>query len=288
MNEAMPATRTADIGDIALGYLEWGGAGPPLLLLHATGFHPWLWHPVARELAGKFRVIAPYFCSGRQADPEDGGMSWRLLAEDLAGFCRSLDIEKPFAAGHSMGGAVLTIAGGAPGLSFSGMVLIEPIFLPADYYGISIGVGDHPLASRSIKRRNFWENESDIRDYLESKSFFRRWDREVLDLYAQHGFVPSHPFGFELACSPQQEAALFMGSMAENPWPLMSGITCPVWVCEGEVSENRGFVNLQKAVETFPAGEYVPIEGAGHLIPMEQPSTVLSVIQHFVKDCAGQ
>ena len=25
----------------------------PIVLLHATGFGPWLWHPVARELANR-------------------------------------------------------------------------------------------------------------------------------------------------------------------------------------------------------------------------------------------
>ena len=30
--------------------LRWPGRGPALVMLHATGFLPWIWHPIAREL----------------------------------------------------------------------------------------------------------------------------------------------------------------------------------------------------------------------------------------------
>lgn len=279
--EVTPETYTTDIGDAVIRYLVWGDEGPPLLLMHATGFMPWLWHPIARELAKDYRVIAPYFCSHRTADPESGGLSWRQLARDVAAFCRSLGIEKPFAVGHSMGGAVLTIACGAFGLAFSRMVLIEPILLPEELYGISMAVKDHPLAGKSIKRRNFWEDELDVQKYLAAKSFFRTWDREMLDLYKAHAMVPVQTGGYELVCHPRHEASLFMGSMAMNPWPLIPEIECPVLVIEGETSENRAFIDLQKAAATFPKGRYMLLNGVGHLIPMEKPAAVLFIAEEF-------
>jgi lipase len=50
-----------DIGDIDISYLLYEGDGPPLIFLHATGFLPWLWHPLARDLSVVYRIIAPYF-----------------------------------------------------------------------------------------------------------------------------------------------------------------------------------------------------------------------------------
>ncbi len=281
MNDMKPEAHTANIGDAAIRYLAWGNEGPPLLLMHATGFLPWLWHPIARELSKDYRVIAPYFCSHRQSDPEEGGLSWRQLAGDITDFCRRLDIEKPFVVGHSMGGAVLTIACGAFGLAYSGMVLIEPIFLPEEFYGITIGVRDHPLARKSIKRRNFWENGQDVQNYLSAKAFFNSWDAEMLKLYKEHAIVPGENGGFELACHPRDEASLFMGSMAMNPWPLMPQVECPVLILEGELSENRGYIDLKKAAETFPDARYMLVEGAGHLIPMEMPAEVLAIVRDF-------
>ncbi len=279
--EVIPVEYEVDIGDTAIRVLEWEGSGPPLLLLHATGFFPWMWHPIARKLADEYRVVAPYFCSHRRAEPESGGLSWGQLARDVAALCRRLEMDSPYAVGHSMGGAVLTIAGGALGISFSKMVLIEPILLPEEVYGMTIGVSDHPLARKSIKRRNFWKDGQEVRDYLESKSFFRTWDAEMLALYSRHAIVAGGDGGFTLACQPRQEASLFMGSMAINPWPLMPDIDAPVLLLEGETSENRGFIDLEAAAKRFQNGSYRLIQGAGHLIPMEMPADTLDIIRHF-------
>ncbi len=276
-----PEAHTADIGDAAIRYLAWGRGGPPLLLMHATGFLPWMWHPIARALANDYTVSAPYFCSHRQADPETGGLSWLQLAGDVAAFCRCLSIERPFAVGHSMGGTVLTIANGAYALEFSKMVLIEPILLPEEVYGLSIGVNDHPLAGKSIKRRNYWEDEAAVGKYLAAKAFFKTWDKEMLDLYQAHAIVPVDEGGYTLACQPRHEASLFMGSMAMNPWPLIPEIDCPVLVLEGEKSENRAYIDLVKAAATFPDGRYMLVPDAGHLIPMEKPHEVLAIALEF-------
>lgn len=288
MKDQLPECRSVSIGDTAIPYLDWGGSGHPLLLLHATGFLPWLWHPIARELSEDYHVIAPYLCAHRQGNPEAGGLSWRLLAEDMVELCRRLEIEHPFVVGHSMGGAIPTIAAGGLNVSYSGMILIEPILLPEAFYGIRIGVKDHPLASKSIKRRNFWDDQEAVRAYVADKSFFSTWNKDMLELYIDYAIVPREGGGFELACHPRQEAALFMGSMAINPWPLMGGIDCPVLVLEGETSENRQFIDLEKAAGILPHGAYMVVEGAGHLIPMEKPHRVLAVIRGFFNGSAKQ
>ena len=114
MNNA-PQTLAIDIGDAELPYLYYHGRGRAVVMLHATGFLPWLWHPIARALAGDYRLIAPYFCDYRESDPASG-LSWMKLAEDLIQMCERLNITSPLLVGHSMGAAVMTIAEAAHGL----------------------------------------------------------------------------------------------------------------------------------------------------------------------------
>ena len=133
-NNHTPQTRTQKIGDAEIPCLFYEGDGPPLIFLHATGFLPWLWHPLARELADSYRIFAPYFCDHRETDPENGGLNWMTLAEDLSRFCESLHLEKPFLVGHSMGATVSMMANATGGLPAAGMVLIEPILLPPEFY----------------------------------------------------------------------------------------------------------------------------------------------------------
>ncbi len=281
MNDMMPEIGSADIGDARIQYLLYPGDGPTVILLHATGFLPWLWHPIARELSRSFRVIAPYFCDHRTAEPEEGGLNWHLLAEDLTALCKCLSIEHPFLAGHSMGATIIAIAHGAHGLDAAKMVMVEPIFLPRAIYGAEVAVDQHPLASRSIRRRNGWENETEAREYLRSKPMFARWDDEMLDLYIRYGMLSGDGGGLVLACHPRREAALFMGGLHFDPWPILPEIRCPVLVVEGETSENKRFIDLPKIASLIPAGGYHLVPDTGHLVPQERPMEVFRIFADF-------
>jgi len=279
-NGLIPQTFIQNIGDAELASLRYEGEGPPLIFLHATGFLPWLWHPVAREFVGDYRIFAPYFCAHRNADLESGGVDWRTLAEDLALFCERLHMEKLFLVGHSMGATVAVIVNALYGIPAAGMVLIEPIFIPQELYRTRISVEQHPLASKAIRRTNFWRNRDEALTYLNSRPLFQSWDEEMRELYLRHG-MSGEEGGLRLTCSPQREAALFMGGMQYDPWPLLSRISSPVLILEGEKSENRGFINLDRVRRLIADCAYHLVGGAGHLIPMEQPTEVTRLIREF-------
>jgi lipase len=279
----LPEIRTQDIGDAEMQYLEYPGTGPTVVMLHATGFQPWLWHPIARELAGPYRVIAPYMCDHRVLDPRGGGLSWLLLADDLRSLLEKLGVERPAMVGHSMGATVASIAEANAGPLASRMVLIEPIFLPSVFYEIDITVEQHPLASRSIKRRSAWEDEGEAREYLRTRELFKAWDGEMLDLYLEHGMTKAENGALTLACQPEREAALFMGGRAQDPWQLLERISCPVLLVEGGESENRLVVDIERAGSMIPKAELRVVEGAGHLVPMEKPAETLALIREFLE-----
>lgn len=278
----LPLIKQVKIDDSAtIEYLLYEGSGPTILFLHGTGFLPWLWHPIARRLNNEYRIIVPYFCDHRDAEPEKGGLRWKILAEDICKFCHELDIRNPYLVAHSMGATVITIAASIDPVLPKRMILMEPIFLPEQRYFTSISVDQHPLASKSIKRRNEWENRNEAKEYLMSRALYNSWDVEVLDLFLNHGMVENTAGGINLACSPKREASIFMGGLHFNPWPVLSGIQCPVLILEGAESENRTFIDLKKAASLIPHGEYRPLEGVGHTIPMERPEEVTEIIREF-------
>ncbi len=77
------------------------------------------------------------------------------------------------------------------------------------------------------------------------------------------------------------DTGFFMGGANYNPWPLLSKVTCPTLVIEGEASENRAFIDLKKATRIFGQGAYKLVNGAGHLIPQEKPRESLEIIRSF-------
>jgi pimeloyl-ACP methyl ester carboxylesterase len=276
-----PILKSLSIGEADIEYLHYPGDGPALVMLHATGFMPRLWHPIADPLAEHYNIILPYFCDHRYAEPEDGGVRWDMLAEDLSVFCNSLGVRSGRFVGHSMGATVIAIAEALNNLDARAMVLIEPIFLPEMVYKTRISVDQHPLASKSIKRKNKWNDKDEMRDYLLSKDLFKSWDREVLELYIEHGAREGDGDGIFLTCSPRREASLFMGSVHTDPWPLLPGIKCPIVFVEGGLSENRAFIDLKKAVSMVQRGVCRTIDGARHLVPMEKPFEVRQIIEEF-------
>jgi lipase len=278
-----PVLITEDVGKAQLPYLLYNGRGPTMILLHATGFSPWLWHPIARELSPSYRIIAPYMCDYRTEDPEKGGLGWAKIARDVAALLCSINNDDVFLVGHSMGATICTIANAAYGVKAKGMVLIEPIILPDDFYRVKISVKDHPLASLAIKRRNYWKNESEAMDYLKSRELFKKWNDEMLELYVAYGMEPKDGGGLQLVCKPEMEAGLFMGSMQYNPWPLLPEVSCPVLVIEGEHSDTKNFVDFKRIVSVLKNGSHAIVKDAGHLIPMEQPPIVAAAISDFVK-----
>lgn len=272
-----------NVGGAEISYLLYEGEGPPLVFLHATGFTPWLWHPLARELAPAYRIVAPYFCDHRETDPENGGLDWATLAEDACRLFDTLGLKRPFLVGHSMGAMVIAFAHALHGLAAAGMVLIEPIFLPREFYRGPMRVDDHPLAAKAIRRTNFWRDRDEAMAYLRSRELFQTWDEEMLEIYVRHGMIPGESGGLRLACSPRREAALFMGGRKTDPWPLLPKISCPVLILEGEKSENRHFIDLGLAGSLIPACEHRVVKDAGHLIPMERPREVTGFIRDFFR-----
>lgn len=276
-----PYVRTQNIGDAELPYLEYEGDGPTIVFIHATGFQSWLWHPIAGEFAGKHRVIVPCFSAYRSADDHEGVFAWSLLARDLYTLCSELGIRKPVLVGHSMGGVIAALAVALNGLKADKMVIIEPIFLPELSYKTKTTVEQHPLAGRAVKRRNSWDNLDEAEKYFKSKILYQNWDREIFDLFLEHG-LKENDDGFTLSCHPTTEAAQFMGGIDFDPWPVLGKVECPVLVVEGVNSENRVFIDYKKVAGNFPQGTFKQIEGAGHLVPMEQPGKMIRCIKEFL------
>ncbi len=284
MSKPIPSISSKEINKTRLNYLLYDHVkSPTVVLLHATGFVPWLWHPIAEKLADRFQVIVPCLSSLREPDGNDFSISWELLAGDVSALLTSLDVEAPYLVGHSMGATIATLVHARYSLPVKKMILIEPIYLQEEVYGIVIPPEMHPMASKAIKRGNGWKDRDEGREYFLSRPFFQSWHQDIFELYLTYGLVENGHDGVLLYCSPEKEAALFLGSGGVNPWPYLPKVDCPVLVVEGETTENKAFIDYRKISQIFNQGEYLEVPGAGHLIPMEKPYEMLRIIDAYLQ-----
>jgi pimeloyl-ACP methyl ester carboxylesterase len=97
---------------VRLHYLDWGGNGPTLILVHGFGDNPHYFDDLAPAFTDRFRVVA-YARRGHGQSDAKGPYDGATLAEDLRGLMDGLGVAKAHLAGHSMGGNEITAMAGA-------------------------------------------------------------------------------------------------------------------------------------------------------------------------------
>ncbi len=88
---------------IRLHYLDWGGLGPVLILIHGGLDNAHIFDDLAPAFSDHFRVIA-YDLRGHGHSDAKGPFDTTTRTEDLRGLMDSLGIAKAHLAGWSLGG----------------------------------------------------------------------------------------------------------------------------------------------------------------------------------------
>src|ERR1700730_12280129 len=96
-----------ETNDDRLQYLDWGGSGPALILIHGLGDNPHKYDDLAPAFTDRFRVIA-YARRGAGASDKKGPYDIGTLTEDLRGLMDALGIAKADIVGQSSGGDEIT------------------------------------------------------------------------------------------------------------------------------------------------------------------------------------
>lgn len=92
---------------IRLEYLDWGGKGPALILIHGLGDNPHVFDDLAAAFTDRFHVIA-YARRGHGRSDTKAPYDTGTLTEDLRGLMDALGIPKAHLVGWSMGGNEIT------------------------------------------------------------------------------------------------------------------------------------------------------------------------------------
>ena len=101
-----PTEAWADVRDLRMRYLDWGGDGPMLLALHGLASSGHWYDLVAPLLRDRFRIIAPDQRGHGQTTNAPTGYDWQSLSDDLAALLDLLEAPEVFVIGHSWGGHV--------------------------------------------------------------------------------------------------------------------------------------------------------------------------------------
>lgn len=99
---------STQIPGFRIAYLDSGGAGAPLVLVHGFGGDKDNWVRVARSLRGPMRVIALDLPGYGESDaPADAAYSIAAQVEHLHAFLAQIGLTRAHLGGHSMGGNIV-------------------------------------------------------------------------------------------------------------------------------------------------------------------------------------
>ncbi len=278
---ATPDLAVPDLATHDLAIHDLGGDGPTTLYAHATGFHGRCWSPVATRLPHLHNVA--YDARGHgdtpvSADWANGApLDWTVHGAVAAAMAASLQQDGPLlAVGHSMGGAALLMAAlAAPGC-FRGLVVYEPILMPAGA-GPNVGQGNFLAAGARKRRESFSSFDEAIANYS-SKPPLNVLVADAMEAYVRSGFFVGDDHRVHLKCRPDVEARTYEAGGNHATWERLGEIAVPVWVLSGVAQEGQPSARMEELASRIPGSRYVELNHLGHFGPMQAPAEIALIV----------
>jgi pimeloyl-ACP methyl ester carboxylesterase len=273
--------RVASSDHVNVAIHEFGGAGRPILLSHATGFHGYCYLPIADALSDDFTSYAlDYRGHGDTARPDDWDVDWARYGDDALAAARAVAPDGGLVGfGHSMGGAGLLMAAHRdPGL-FDLIVAYEPIVFPPREIDPHDGTENNGtvLSRGARKRRASFPTFGDAIANYSSKPPMMVFDPDVLRLYVAHGFRPA-PEGVRLKCDPEHEARTFDTGGTHTTWAELPDITTRVVVVAGHVDEFGPAAIAREIAEQLSNATYIERDEWNHFTPFIDPAAMAAIV----------
>ena len=277
--------------DGKIHYLDWGGSGPHVHLLHANGFCAGTYSPFVKHLIDDLQVIASDVRGHGGSDQRHGERirNYDLFAEDLKNLVENCMSPPIIGMGHSMGAVTTYITAAKYPHLFSGIILIDPSILPrrilwrmAAMKLVGLG-GNIPLAKLARRRKKIFQNKQEaLQRFSSGRGIFKAWSNEFVEAYLECGVLEKDSETAVLKCDPELEAQIFE-SVPFDVWRYAKKITCPVLAIRGEHSDVFTAESAARLKQAISNCELATIPDAGHFVPMGKPQKCARVITEFIQ-----
>jgi pimeloyl-ACP methyl ester carboxylesterase len=283
---------TTDDG-VEIALTDFGGDGPDLLLVHATGFCASVLTPLAVTLSDSFHCWGiDLRAHGQSGRPSDGDFFWHGFAVDVLAAVDHLELDHPYGFGHSCGGAALLLAEEARPGTFSALYCFEPVVFPDDQPPSS-SPDDGPLVAGALRRRDTFPSRIDAFVNFSSKPPLDHLDPSALTGYVNGGFevVPNDEGGdgtqVRLRCRKEDEAAVYSQGFSHNAFAHLHEIGCPVALSCGEMTNSFGLPFLEQYAARLATSTVEVLDGLTHFGPLEHPEQVAQSVHDALVTAPG-
>jgi pimeloyl-ACP methyl ester carboxylesterase len=300
--------RLIDAGELPLAVRDFGGDGPPLILLHGGGGNLAHMTTLARALRPRHRVVTMDLRGhGRSGD---GPWSEEAVLGDLAAVAVQLGLERPAMVGHSLGGVIAALWGRRHPES-PGVVSLDghpPPTRPSQLPGIEPAIADAELARLRAAFDATQDGRGRVIEADQLADLVERQQMAARDMGANEkvwieGFRRNlvHRDGTTSIRPDAGTVAGFRALLDDLDLPSVYAATqCPVLLVlpTRESPEQEPFAQVYAAYRRFltdqavevarttPRFRYLQLEDVSHAMVIERPDTLAAIIGDFLADAA--
>jgi pimeloyl-ACP methyl ester carboxylesterase len=264
-----------DRDGVRLACLDFGGQGPPVLLLHGLAGHAGEWSETADWLASSHRVLA---LDGRghgrsEREPDDVSLAARVA--DVVFAIEQLDVGPVVLIGQSLGGHLAMLVAARHPASVRALIVVEAspagagseqAAALAEEVGDSLARWPAPFASREAAVEFFGGpsvGASAWADGLEQRGGLW-WPAFEIDVMKQ----------------------MLREAIVEDHWSQWRRIGCPTLVLRG-ANGTLEPADAQRMAEQRPGVRVVEIADAGHDLHLERPAAWREAVGAFLSPAGG-
>ena len=272
MAEAGFTSRNVEIGGLKFHYTDWGGGGPPLVMLHGLSGHARTWDHTAAALSERYRVLA---LDQRGHGDSNWAPQYGLapMAQDVLGFLDALELAEVTLMGLSMGGLVSFVFAAAHPDRVTRMVIMD------------IGPETAPVGARnvasSMAANDVFESEDEA--FARARAANPRPTDATLRHRVSHNLrpLPDGTLTFKYDKALRSPGALFDHTQDEL-WAAWRAVSCPVLLVRGDDSDVLATETAQRMLAENPRASFASIPDCGHSITLDSPQGLLEVVSPWL------
>jgi esterase len=269
MVAAPPTSRHLEIDGLKLHYLDWGGNGPPLVMLHGLSGHAHTWDHTAASLSGRYHV---YALDQRGHGDSEWASRYGIpaMVGDLLGFLDALSLPVVTLMGLSMGGIVAYQFTAAHPERVSRMVVLDigPEIAPA---------GGRQVAAALAANDIFGSEDEAI---AQARAANPRPTDESLRHRVVNNLreLPDGTFTFKWDRALREPGAIGDGLSPDQRWAAWNALSCPVLLVRGDSSDILAPETAERMVAGNPHVSLAVVPDCGHSITLDRPEGLLGAV----------
>jgi pimeloyl-ACP methyl ester carboxylesterase len=254
---------------IRLSYIDFGGSGEYIVLLHGLMSRATNWYETALWMKENYHVIGIDQRGHGRSEKPDNNYSRDIMIEDIAITMNELGIHNSIVMGHSMGGSI------AWGLAAKHPELIKALIIE-----------DKSAQSPSEEALDDWKKFFEswpipFSCLKEARLFFGKLHPTYADHFIElfeekeSGYYPV--FKFEHLLN------ILKLSFEESRWDEMDQIECPTLIIKGGDSLFQR-EHAEKMSKLIKNSQLIEIPNAGHVVHDDQPELFRKAVVNFLSE----